>query len=476
MSARQWQFAAECLTELRAALAALGQPLVVRTGAVVAVLNHFRESHGIAALWSHEESGNGWTFARDLAVKAWCREHGIPWHEPRQNGVIRRLKSRDGWAKRWDQFMAEPVTEPPRALQPLPDVAPGEIPTEACLGLHPDPCPGRQTGGRERGLETLDSFLTERGQTYRRAMSSPLEGAEACSRLSPYLAWGALSMREAAQATWERQRALKLREPSGTSPAAIKEWRQSLTSFNGRLHWHCHFMQKLESEPKLEFENLHPAYNGMCPAEPDAARLAAWANGETGLPFVDACMRSLIATGWLNFRMRAMLAAVASYHLWLPWRASGEVLARRFTDYEPGIHWPQMQMQSGTTGVNTVRIYNPVKQGYDQDPAGTFTRQWVPELADVPDAFLQEPWKWEGASALLGTRYPEPIVDHLLAAREARDRIWAVRRSEAFRESANEIQAKHGSRRNGRRRSANRNRRNTRQKADASQLNLGLDS
>ena len=117
-------------------------------------------------------------------------------------------------------------------------------------------------------------------------------------------------------------------------------------------------------------------------------------------------MRYLDHGGWLNFRMRAMLVAVASYHLWLDWRDTGPHLARMFTDYEPGIHWPQMQMQSGTTGMNTVRIYNPVKQGTDQDPGGVFTRRWVPELAEIPDAFLQAPWGWEGAGRILGKRYP----------------------------------------------------------------------
>ena len=471
MAARQWEFSAECLTALRADLAALGQPLVVRVGAVTAILSALHERYGIAALWSHEETGNGWTYARDLAVQAWCRAHGVPWHEARQHGVIRRLKSRDGWARQWDRFMAEPAAEPPRALEPLPGIAPGPIPAAAELGLTPDPCPGRQPGGRNAGRAALDSFLTARGQDYRRAMSSPLAGAEACSRLSPYLAWGALSMREVAQATWTRQRSLR-EVDAGTSAdrAALKQWRRSLTSFNGRLHWHCHFMQKLEDEPRLEFENLHHAYDGMRPAMPDRQRLAAWAAGETGLPFVDACMRSLAATGWLNFRMRAMLAAVASYHLWLPWRDSGAVLARRFTDYEPGIHWPQMQMQSGTTGVNTVRIYNPVKQGHDQDPAGAFTRRWLPELAEVPDRFLQEPWQWEGAADLLGRRYPFPIVDHLHAARLARERIWAVRRGPAFREHADAIQAKHGSRRTRTRRNPSLNR-----KPAKGQLSLGLD-
>ncbi len=208
-------------------------------------------------------------------------------------------------------------------------------------------------------------------------------------------------------------------------------------------------MQKLEDEPRLEFENLHPAYDGLRPAEPDAIRFEAWAKGETGLPFVDACMRALIATGWMNFRMRAMLMAVASYHLWLDWRKPGEHLARLFTDYEPGIHWPQVQMQSGTTGINTVRIYNPVKQGHDQDPDGRFVRRWLPELAEVPDRFLQEPWKWDEADRILGKAYPHPIVDHLAAAKEARQRVWGARRGTEFREEAQRIQDKHGSRKSG---------------------------
>jgi deoxyribodipyrimidine photo-lyase len=205
-------------------------------------------------------------------------------------------------------------------------------------------------------------------------------------------------------------------------------------------------MQKLEDEPGIEHRCLHPAYDGLRPALPDAARLAAWARGETGLPFVDACMRSLIATGWLNFRMRAMLMAVASYHLWLDWRATGPILARVFTDYEPGIHWSQTQMQSGTTGMNTIRIYNPVKQGFDQDPTGAFTRRWVPELAEVPDAHLQQPWKWEGAERLLGRAYPRPIVDPVAAARAAKEAVHARRRAHRNDAETARIVEKHASR------------------------------
>lgn len=196
--------------------------------------------------------------------------------------------------------------------------------------------------------------------------------------------------------------------------------------FAGRLHWHCHFIQKLESEPEIEHRDLHPAYTGLRGF--DERRHEAWARGYTGLPFVDACMRSLAATGWINFRMRAMLVSVSSYHLWNDWREPGLHLARLFTDYEPGIHWSQTQMQSGTTGINTARIYNPVKQGLDHDPAGTFVRRWVPELAQVPTPFIHAPWKLSPLERRdLALAYPDPVVEPVTAAREARARIWGVR-------------------------------------------------
>ena len=205
-------------------------------------------------------------------------------------------------------------------------------------------------------------------------------------------------------------------------------------------------MQKLEDTPTIETRCLHPAYEDLRPKQADADRLGAWMRGETGLPFVDACMRSLNATGWLNFRMRSMLVAVASYHLWLDWRQTGPHLARMFTDYEPGIHWSQMQMQSGTTGINTLRIYNPIKQGYDQDPTGVFVRRWVPELALVPDAFCHGPWVWPGAAENLEGRYPRPIVEVRRAARMASERVWAVRKGLAYRAEAAAIVEKHASR------------------------------
>ena len=435
-SERQFGFLLETLGALDEALKALGCGLVVRVGDAVDALAGVVREIGAGAIYASEETGTSWTFRRDLKVAEWARGAGIGLHAVAQSGVVRRLPRRDGWAKARDAFVFGEQVEAP-GFSPFRLPASDDMPTAARLGLQVDGGRSRQVGGRPMALSLLGGFLTERGRTYRADMSTPVAGETACSRMSPHLALGAVSIREVAQAAAARQR-----EVRGTREG----WGGSLKSFQSRLAWRDHFMQKLEDEPALDQRCLHSAYETLRPRVPDAARLAAWEAGETGLPFVDACMRYLNATGWLNFRMRSMLVAVASYHLWLDWRVTGKHLARMFTDYEPGIHWSQMQMQAGVTGMNTVRIYNPIKQGHDQDPDGVFTRRWVPELAGVPDAHLQTPWTWEGAGGVLGRAYPEPIVDVAEAARVARERVWAVRRGPAFREEAARVIKKHASR------------------------------
>jgi deoxyribodipyrimidine photo-lyase len=427
---------AEALAELSGDLERLGAPLLTRSGEAVAVLESLRRHYGTVALWSHEETGDGWTFARDRRVAGWARAQGVAWHELPGAGVVRGLASRDGWAARWERRMARPPLAPPALVAPAPPPGGDWEPRVAA-----DPCAGRQAGGRAAGLALLASFLYHRGRDYRRAMSAPGPATEACSRLSPHLAWGTLSTREVAAAARARR------------TGARGGWAGSLDSFLARLHWRCHFMQKLEDEPALEFRALHPALDDLG-RDADPVRLAAWTRGETGLPLVDACMRSLHATGWLTFRMRAMVASVAAYHLWLDWRAYGPPLARLFTDYEPGIHWSQLQMQAGTTGINTTRIYNPVKQQLDHDPDGSFVRRWVPELARVPLGHLHQPWRMDRAAQVaagcrVGCDYPAPIVDPVAAARAARERIHAPRRGAGFREEAARVVARHASRRRG---------------------------
>ena len=418
-SGRQWEFCREALLDLRQAMSVLGQPLVIRCGDAVAVLERARRQLGVTGLWSHEETGNDWTYARDRRVAAWARQQSIPWREIPQFGVIRPLRSRKGWAQRWEARMAESITPAPSRLVALHGLSAGEPPTSAELGLDPDPCPHRQQGGRQAGLDELEHFLQHRVEHYCRSISSPNKAFTGCSRLSAYLSWGCLSMREVLQ----RSRVMQGR---------------GVRSFGSRLHWHCHFIQKLEDQPSIEWQDFHPFMRGLRDADVD--RLIAWAEGKTGVPFVDACMRALRAHGWINFRMRAMLMSFASYNLWLPWRDSGLHLARQFVDYEPGIHWSQCQMQSGSTSINTIRIYNPIKQGRDHDPDGVFIRRWCPELADVPAVHLHEPWAFNGVN---------PIVDCADSARQAKEMIFAIRRSAGFDRHADAIQRRHGSRRAG---------------------------
>ena len=227
-------------------------------------------------------------------------------------------------------------------------------------------------------------------------------------------------------------------------PRGLKgNWPSAMRSFTGRLRWHCHFIQKLEDEPSIEYANMHPAYNGLRESEFNEVYFQAWKSGRTGYPMVDACMRALTATGWLNFRMRAMLMSFASYHLWLHWRAPALHLAHLFTDYEPGIHYSQVQMQSGTTGINAIRIYNPIKQAIDHDPDGVFIRHWIPELQKIDQAYIHTPW--QAASQMNG--YPMPIVDEKTARKSAASKLYGLRKNnDTHRLKAATIVRKHGSR------------------------------
>lgn len=449
--ARHWEFQRQSLLELRQQLARLGAPLVVRVGEAVEVLHHIHCTQGICAIYSHEETGNLATFAVDKAVARWVAEHNIPWHEFPQNGVIRRLRSRTGWAARWERRMASPESPMPQVPLKSHGLEPGEIPTAADLGL---PAVGGgpfQRGGETAAWAELESFLEHRGANYNRALSSPVTAWEGCSRLSTHLAWGTISMRCVVQAA--RNRMVQLRELRALGRAA--EFRLgALSSFISRLHWRCHFMQKLEDFPEMERRNLWSPADGLRPDDSDSPLLAAWREGRTGYPFLDACLRAVRATGWMNFRMRAMMMSFAAYDLWLHWRQPGLHLARCFTDYEPGIHWPQVQMQSGTTGINTLRIYDPVKQGLDHDPKGEFTRRWVPELQRVPLAYLHRPWMMSPLEqadygVLLGRHYPHRIVDHAEAVRRAKDVLYDLRKSREARKLADDIQQRYGSRKSG---------------------------
>jgi len=455
------EFQRECLADLEAALGRLGIRLVTRRGEAVAMLDELRRETGFRLLVAHEETGTGVTYARDRRVRRWAREAGVEFLELPQTGVVRRLASRNGWNRLWERRMEAPQVNVPRSTCRGGHASLARLATAGILGCRdlgqPTDTKDRQPGGERAASDVLDDFLARRGRHYSGGISSPLSASTSCSRLSPYLAFGAVSMRSVWQASEARRQELQasLLTASQRDRADLKAWQRSLKGVQSRLHWHCHFMQKLEDEPAIEFHNMLRAADGLRETEVCLERLAAWQAGRTGYPLVDACLRSLVATGWLTFRMRALVVSFASYSLWLHWRPTGLFLARHFLDFEPGIHWSQLQMQSGTTGINTLRIYNPTKQAVEQDPRGVFIRRWLPELADVPPAYVHMPWTMPAdvqgtAGCMIGRDYPAPLVDHTLAVREAKRRLAVVRNAPESRSEARGVAERHGSRRDRR--------------------------
>ena len=456
-SARHRGFLLESLAALDRALRQRGSRLWLGIGEVAPTLQRLHQAWPFQHLASHEETGNDLSFRRDREVAAWCKATGVQWHEHRQFGVARGLRDRDRWTRVWDAVMDSPCLPAPGAVAWPADAPPGSRWPEITQWLHdtwPDASdiPDRQRGGRVAAEAVFSDFLQHRARRYRGSLSSPLTAALGGSRLSPYLAWGCLSMRETVAGIRSRRDSL-----DDIAPEARGYWLRSLAAVESRLHWHCHFIQKLESEPAMERRNMNRAFDGLRDeslASVEAQRrLAAWTAGETGYPLIDACLAMLRETGWVNFRMRAMLVSFATQHLWLHWRQPGLHLAREFLDYEPGIHYPQLQMQAGVTGINTIRVYNPVKQQRDQDPDGAFVRRWLPALANVPTSFLAEPWRMppslqQRSGCVLGTHYPVPVVDHEQAAREAKALIHAWKRQPETRAASQQVFVKHGSRLN----------------------------
>ncbi len=437
VSRRHWHFVRDCLVDLAEEFQARGGQLLVRTGQILEILDDFREKFGTFQLHSHEETGNDWTFRRDIDVGNWCRHYAISWQEYPSHGVVRRLGNRDRWQSLRDARMASARLAAPGQIMPLEGVMSKPLPAKDDLMFGNLNIGHVQEGGRVNGLSVLSSFLKDRSRRYMQTISKPGVSARHCSRLSAHIAYGSISVREVDQATKAKVSSLV-----GNDDAEAASHRRNLKAFQSRLAWRCHFVQKLEQQPQIEFACMHPAFEGMREPFHDELKFEAWKQGRTGYPLVDGAMRSLHENGWITFRMRAMLVSFASYHLWLDWRVTAPFLAQLFTDYEPGVHYSQFQMQSGVTGINAIRMYNPIKQSLDHDPEGKFIRRYVPELAGISNQWIHEPWRMETPPH----DYPPPIVDHDVATAFARTEITKRWRSDGFREISQQTAQKLGSR------------------------------
>tara|TARA_B100000212_G_scaffold340781_1_gene322240 strand:+ start:2572 stop:4044 length:1473 start_codon:yes stop_codon:yes gene_type:complete len=426
---------------------AVGGAFNVFYSKTIAIFDLIHKKYGIKKVFSNHETGNWITFNRDKSISKYFIQNRIDWVKLQTNGIIPGLKNRDGWSYKWNVRMNEPILPIPNLNKFIKIDIEDNVPS---IKINNNGTVSKKLyeGGTRRGKYILEKFLNKTGQHYSKNISSPLKSEHSCSRLSPYLTYGNLSMRQIYQATKNRQSELRQQK-------IRNGWLKSLSSFSSRLRWHCHFIQKLEMQPDLEFTNMVRAFDNLRP-DINEDYLSRWKNGEVGFPMVDACMRFLKTNGWINFRMRAMLVSFASYNLWIDWRVTSKFLSNYFIDYEPGIHYNQFQMQSGVTGINAIRIYNPIKQQADHDPDGKFVKRWCPELKNVPLEYLQYPHlmsekRQKISECIIGKDYPEPVVDLKISSLKARKYIFGILSKSETKEEASAAYQFHGSRRKSKR-------------------------
>jgi len=429
------------LISLRKNLQYFGSDICILHDEIIPSLEKIKKEYAFDIIFSQEEIGLNHTFDRDKQVRIWCRDNNIRWIEVPYPGVQRgRSHIRDGYSERFQKYLNGSLLGIPVLRGALPKISllNNTIPTLIELGYENSPEHIRSVGERS-AQEVLDDFLSRRIHQYSGGISSMNSADTACSRLSIQLAYGTISLRAIMHASDVCYQ--EVRNNSGKDAQQIKK---SLRSFTSRLFWHSHFIQKLESEVVMEFHSQNKAYDDSLPVvsgEELNQRLLAWKQGLTGFPYIDACIRYYNRYGWLNFRGRAMITSFAIHGLRIPWNIIMYELAKKMSDYIPGIHVPQIHMQAGLTGINTLRVYSPDKQMHEQDPHAVFIRSWVPELSGYE---AEEIFMHSLETPLPG--YIIPIIDFKKESKIYKDAWYTIKKTDFAKTESRRVYAKHGSR------------------------------
>jgi len=450
---RQHQlFIQETLEELDRDIQLIGGKLFQAVGETVDVLDRIHRVHPLTKIWTHQETTQNSQFQRDKAVAAWCAANGVELQELAQNGIARGSQKSELFPSYFARSVSSKLRDPMGtdlserfAPLPFPSCEPKAIPAAAGNDK-----PLRQKGGRSQAIKNLNRFFTvPHLKKYPFQISSPNTAWQGCSRISTYLAYGIVSDREIFQAVDQ----VVTDAHSRMNADQFGKFQENARFYLDRLSWRRQYMQTFETSPELEFQCMLPQFNGVREADffsPHSSahssaqsekHFTAWKQGLTGFPYIDAAMRFLNQTGWINMRLRATVVSFATMNLWIPTTKVAEYLATEFLDYEPGIHYVIHQLIAGTTEFSELMVYDPVKQGRDQDFEGHFIRKWVPELANVSGPELHDLARTafslsKHAENLGYTPYPEAIVDHRATAKKAKDRVSELRLSDSDRQKA----------------------------------------
>ncbi|MGO3300880.1 MAG: deoxyribodipyrimidine photo-lyase, partial [Pseudoalteromonas sp.] len=278
---RHWRFVYQSIRDMNEQLIRFNTQIYIFNCSMQSLIEALTQQFVINTLFSHQEIGLNNTFTRDKAIQRQCHELQINWQESPTGAVIRGKKNRHQWNEKWQQTMQSPLATPNWKIATfikLNNYVPPVLPTSF---YETDEL--FQQGGARLAQNVMTSFLSQRGQGYQRGISSPSLSQTHFSRLSAHLAWGNLSLRQVNQATITAYQQQK------------SDWKRPLAAFISRLHWHCHFMQKFESQPDMEYLAVNSGYYSF-PYRCDdnvASDLACFIEGQTGIPIIDACMRCL---------------------------------------------------------------------------------------------------------------------------------------------------------------------------------------
>ncbi len=302
-----------------------------------------------------------------------------------------------------------PAVSAPRRIAPVP-------PAAGSTDLLSPGWPGMHGAAKKDGLARLRAFMTAGAGQYDARRDLP--GVDGTSRLSPYLAVGAVSIRRVFHAAREAR--------AGASSGA----RKGFDTFINELVWREFYYQILTHYPHVMRAPFRPEFAGI-PWSADEKSFRRWKDGTTGYPIVDAAMRQLRAEGWMHNRARMIVASFLTKDLHINWQWGEQYFFTTLTDADHASNnggW-QWTAGTGTDASPWFRIFNPLLQGKKFDPKGAYVRRYVPELAGFSDAVIHDPWtanrqEQEAAGCVIGRGYPAPMVDHA----EARVRTMAIYR------------------------------------------------